>query len=73
MIIGLCPECGAEMRVGSDMTNADRIRSMTDEELADWFGDMIYPECVCCPADNVGWCKDCKTKWLDWLKEEVCE
>lgn len=52
------------------ITNADRIRSMTDEELAEWLGDMIYPECVCCPADNDGWCKDCKTKWLNWLKQE---
>ena len=24
MIIGNCPVCGAEMRVGTDMTNADR-------------------------------------------------
>lgn len=51
-------------------SNADRIRVMTDEELAEWLGDMIYPECVCCPADNDGWCKDCKTKWLNWLKQE---
>ena len=51
-------------------TNADRIRSMADEELAEWLGDMIYPECVCCPADNDGWCKDCKTKWIEWLKKE---
>ena len=36
MIIGKCPVCGADMRVGSDMTNADRIRAMSDEELADF-------------------------------------
>ncbi|MBR5948238.1 MAG: hypothetical protein IKZ82_06265 [Clostridia bacterium] len=53
------------------MTNADRIRSMTDEELAKYMGDMIYPECVCCPADETGWCSDCYDKWLDWLKQEV--
>ena len=34
MIIGKCPVCGADMRVGSDMSNADRIRNMEDEELA---------------------------------------
>ena len=38
MIIGTCPVCGAEMRVGTDMTNADRIRSMTDDELCEFIG-----------------------------------
>ena len=36
MVIGNCPVCGSEMRVGTDMTNADHIRSMTDEELAEF-------------------------------------
>ena len=55
------------------MTNADRIRAMTDEELAKWFGNLIYPECVACPADDNGWCGDetCVRKWLDWLKKEA--
>lgn len=48
MIIGNCPVCGAEMRVGTDMTNGDRIRSMTDEELADelleWFACFMAVE-----------------------------
>lgn len=35
MIIGNCPVCGAEVRVGTDLTNADRIRDMSDEELAE--------------------------------------
>lgn len=45
-------------------TNADRIRSMTDEELAEW----IYTD-GCCQegkCSNVG-CKEC---WLEWLKQE---
>ena len=42
------------------MTNADRIRAMTDEELAEWLTECprklrIYSE----PA------------WADWLAEEV--
>ena len=53
------------------MTNADCIRAMSDEELAEWLGDMIYPECPCCPADDIGWCEDCHERLLDWLKEEV--
>lgn len=36
-------------------TNADRIRSMSDEELAEWFdGDL--------PSHPKEW-------WIDWLKE----
>ena len=44
------------MRVGTDMTNADRIRSMTDEELADW---------LVMNGDG----SDYQT-WLEWLREE---
>jgi hypothetical protein len=51
------------------ITHADRIRAMTDEELADWFS--IY----CCRnktydahCETFGNCEAC---WLDWLKEEV--
>lgn len=40
-------------------TNADRIRSMTDEKLAEWLDSICDVYCV---PD---------TGWLDWLKEEV--
>lgn len=50
-------------------TNADRIRSMTDEELAD-----VIAEGFCSgrldKCDNYKRCTDCT---LDWLKEEVKE
>ena len=39
-------------------TNADRIRSMTNEELAEWLAKND-PEC-----DPPEW-------WLDWLKQKV--
>lgn len=60
-------------------TNADRIRSMTDEELAEFLS---------CDCDDVINCKDCKEpvneygscsglcryEYLRWLKSEVgCE
>ena len=53
-------------------TNSDRIRAMTDEELADWYFDKFFP-CVpyCsilqdgCPEHD-----DCKICLLGWLKEE---
>ena len=51
-------------------TNADRIRAMTDEELAKTF----ETDFATCPP-NAGedkWCDkdaDCKQCWLDWLKQ----
>jgi hypothetical protein len=52
------------------MTNADRIRAMTDEELAD---ELSYSGChkqstpeIC--RKHTGDCKQC---WLDWLKQEA--
>ena len=69
MIIGNCPVCGAEMRVGTDMTNADRIRGMTDEELARFVTREDLCELTCnssIPCDG-----RCEAKMLDWLKEEA--
>lgn len=55
-------------------TNADRIRSMSDEELAEFmkpydsgcprWKEMPIP---CSKRTN---CREC---WLDWLREEVTE
>ena len=56
-------------------TNADKIRSMTDEELAVMFAQRI--ECMYCPLDIIRECRDertfngCKKHWLDWLKQEA--
>ena len=48
-------------------TNADRIRNMSDEELA----DTLFNSCLefmhideCPYADNVGMCKKCISDWL---------
>jgi hypothetical protein len=48
-------------------TNADRIRNMSDEELA----DTLFDSCLevmhideCPYADNVGVCKKCILNWL---------
>ena len=58
-------------------TNADRIRAMTDEELAEWIWnvccvDSPFP----CPAIELHKMADphqvdCKKIWLDWLKQEA--
>ena len=39
------------------MTNADRIRQMTDEELAEWLDGEL-------PSKPKEW-------WMGWLKQEV--
>lgn len=58
-------------RCDSGQTNADRIRKMSDEELA----DTLLNSCLevmhideCPYADNVGMCKKCIS---DWLQSEV--
>lgn len=56
------------------MTNADRIRGMSDEELASyltgvWYGFEEVPGmCDVCDNNSVQNCGKC---WLDWLKSPV--
>lgn len=55
--------------------NADRIRSMTDEELADFMAQFMY--CINCWKfdKEQGICtrtSGCNSAMLDWLKQE-CE
>ena len=47
------------------MTNADRIRAMSDEELA-----KIIEHELACPVtgDCEKMSRDCKACWLDWLQ-----
>lgn len=54
-------------------TNADRIRAMTDEELAKMLPSKSMWNC---PPDikTRGGCPgQCVPCWLDWLKQEVKE
>lgn len=61
------------------MTNSDRIRAMTDEELAELIGDNIdcsickkeVFETTTCPGSLTADEKNCYGCWLDWLKKEV--
>ena len=45
------------------ITNADRIRAMTDEELAEFIRDQIIDRNMGIPSET----------WLDWLRQEVSE
>jgi len=62
------------------MTNADRIRAMTDEELSSFLD--IATVCVCFPCtrdinnlEHFNNCKHengtCEKEWLEWLKGEA--
>ena len=52
---------GVQKRI---ITNADKIRSMTDEELAKKISGIESFALTC----GGGWPPE---KWLDWLKQEV--
>ena len=48
------------------VTNGDRIRSMTDEELAKILGD----KCICPPSGECAKMSgDCVACWLQWLQQ----
>ena len=55
-----------QVLISGKMTNADKIRAMTDEELAKWIVKRTE-----------GWgmpeCDLYVQSWLDWLKQEVKE
>jgi len=66
-------------RTGKDTnvaTNADRIRSMNDEELVNVIsaalGKMSY-DCYRCPAEDFCHSGECEQAWLDWLQQPVKE
>ena len=60
-----CVECGLSRKNYKPTTNADRIRAMSDEELAEWL------------AHYTSWTdfgeKMAKERWLIYLKQEAGE
>lgn len=42
-------------------TNADRLRAMSDEELAEWISGQIIDRNIGIPSET----------WLDWLRQEA--
>lgn len=71
-----CTNMTGEPTNWKPQTNADRIRGMSDEELADWVAERCTaPNCTGkCHKDYEAYgelrtfCHDC---WLDWLKQEA--
>lgn len=69
-------ELQKEVEVNYKQTNADRIRSMSDEELADFIRELN--ECCLAGAGKVDCtrnedCVDCRGVTLDWLQSEAEE
>ena len=64
--------CGAFKK----MTNADRIRNMTNEELAEFIKDLSE-HCLAgigeVNCSNQITCENCKITALNWLQKEVEE
>lgn len=60
-------------RQAKHQTNADRIRAMTDEELAEKASGMIV--CFCCPVKGCRGCApdECTEALLTWLRSPVEE
>jgi hypothetical protein len=65
-----CVECGLSRKNYKPITNADRLRAMTDEELETWLVNL------CCAttgdAANAR-VQILRGNLLDWLKQEVSE
>lgn len=54
------------------ITNADRIRAMTDDELVELFADSDCGYCRIhdfCVAQENG--RNCEASWLAWLRQAV--
>lgn len=51
------------------ITNADRIRSMTDEELAEWFAG--HDAGLVANVLNNDYVEPTKDGWLEWLETGV--
>ena len=57
------------------MTNSDKIRSMTDEELAEFLASLMPQSCASCRLIDpdfipMFYCMaNCETAWIEWLKD----
>ena len=72
-----CCVCDSDANKYTPMTNADAVRNMTDEELAEFlvYTQSTIKNCMIgiedCKHENTG--KDCKDCFLKWLQAEVEE
>ena len=61
----ICSECAWDSKwEAKPMTNADRIRAMSDEELAELLDDGIFHRCVRPERECCSTCYECVKGWL---------
>lgn len=65
--------------IHAPLTNADRIRAMTDEELAEFLRRVHVDPCSAC-CDNLYWCRRnnatepvCQKHFFKWLQQPAEE
>lgn len=74
-----CQKCGALIVSGKlcedckPMTNADRIRQMTDEELAEFIAQRGTCDTCCIELTRCITTANCKGGVLAWLRKEADE
>jgi hypothetical protein len=71
-ITGCCLFEPKQSKKPKPLTNGDRIRQMTDEELADWITDG-HDLCDLCQFSTCRPEFGCEKGVLEWLKQEVSE
>jgi hypothetical protein len=67
--IGECDQtegCAAYVPV---ISNADRIRAMSDEELAKWTMAFVMQFCLASGIENPEWKSGMEEKMVEWLKQ----
>ena len=73
-----CPAVGYCQQATPPQTNADRLRAMSDEELAEWMATVPMSYEDVCPNPipkecNGGDRETCIQCWLDWLRQEAAD
>lgn len=72
--IDVCPVCGKPFTIGKPITNADRLRIMSDEEFATAI--CKHDGCPFRKTEDNECLKhhyDCKACWIEWLKQGVSD
>ena len=60
-------------RKPKQMTNGDRIRAMSDEQLADFLGQYKFCDMCVEGCDACTYYGECENRLLEWLKQPESE
>ena len=68
-----CLECDGNGEIEVSVANGDKLRYMSDEQIANWFSKLVCHDCATtfecdvCHSDD----EDCAKEILKWLKKEA--